>query len=630
MKYMSLHWKKLLASFLIGSATLGVAVTGAAESPFQITSNVKGYVTKTDPTNLPPEYLVSGSQNVIINDQEKVESRAGYELFGVASTTATAITSDFVWRNSGATSTSPSEILLRASGSVLQFYATSTFQDLSEQVSTDSPIRFSTVWSSTEQMDVLLFVNASSTLFEWSGGQATLASTTSTSIGINETIGENRFFLSGTRQLRLKDTSGTWQTFTYTGVGGAVSTFTGVTPDPTSFTFGTGASVVQAVRSNLNTPASGFVSDTIKVLNNQIWIGSKNSRQVFVSKDTSYTSFTFSSPRIAGEGALLTLDDTTIGFESPDDNKMLVFSGKDRVYQVSFEVSPSSTGNVEVPRVKPLLISAGQGAQSQELIGKIKQAVVWVSNNNELVELGQVENLPSSQAVAISDPIKPDFTAATFTNGDIEFWKNSIFISAPADGKVYIFDVAKRFWQAPQVLGVRRFSIFGNALYGHSNSVPETYKLFTGVNDNSNPISFKAHFSYRNGTRRDIMKNFDKFFTELYIAGNTKVTVSLLYEWKGAKQITEYDLDGAVTDFLFTPNASAALGVNPLGTNPLGGQLVAGENTPKYRRFKQIVPADYFEYQPRFESDSDDGAFQIVAFGANERQSGNLPVKIIK
>ena len=61
--------------------------------------------------------------------------------------------------------------------------------------------------------------------------------------------------------------------------------------------------------------------------------------------------------------------------------------------------------------------STGQGAISQELIGKIKQAVGWVSNNQELVELGQVENLTSPQAVAISDPIKPDFDGANFTNG---------------------------------------------------------------------------------------------------------------------------------------------------------------------------------------------------------------------
>ena len=602
---------------------------GASSEPFALVSSFKGYLTKSDATNIPPEYLISGSQNVIINDQEKVESRAGYELFAAASTTASAITSDFVWKHSGATSTLPAEILLRTADNGLYFYATSTFELLDTLISTSSPARFASVWNATEQLDVLLYVNASSTLFEWSGGQGILNATTSTTIVIDGVIGESRFFLNGTRRLRIKDTSGSWQTFTYTGISGN-STFTGVTPDPGTVSLSLDAPVVQAIRHNLNTPVAGFVSDTIGMLNNQVWIGSRTSRRVYVSQDTSYTSFTASSPRTTGEGATLTLDDTTVGFMAPDTEKMLVFSGKDRVYEVSFEVSSSDTGTVELPQIKPLLVSPGQGAQTQELIAKIKQAVVWVSNNSELVELGQIENLPGPQAIAISDPIKPDFAAANFTNGEIEFWRNSVFVTAPPDGVAYIYDLSKRFWQPPQTLAVRRVSVFDDALYGHSTNVPETYKLFTGVNDNGNPIAYKAHFSYQNHGRRDILKNFDRFFTELYIAGNTTVTVKLLYELLGAKQIAEYDLVGSNADFLFTPDSSAALGVNPLGTNPLGGSLSSAEDTPKYRRFRPLVPVDYFEYGVRFESDSDDGVFEILSFGPNARASGNAPVKLNK
>ena len=559
-------------------------------------------------------------------DQEKIESRAGYELFGAASTTATAITSDYVWRNSGATSTLPSEILLRSYENALEFYATSTFETLSTLISTSSPPRFASVWSSTEQMDLLVFVNASSTLFEWSGGQATYASSTATAIGINENIGQNRFYTQGTRQIRVKDSSGIWRVFTYTG--GINSTFTGVTPDPTAYTFAANASVVQAVRNTTNTPAPGYTSHFIDVLQNQLFIGSQNSRLVYISQNNSHTNFSKSSPRVPGEGETVTLDDATVGFKSPDNEKMLVFSGRDRVYQLSFETSPGSTADREIVKVKPLLVSSGQGALSQELIGKIKQAVIWVSNNKELVELGQVENLPSPQAVAISDPIKPDFIAASFANGEIEFWRNSVFITAPPDGKLFIFDLSKRFWQPPQIMGIRRLSVFDDVLYGHGQSVPETYKLFSGVSDNGNPIAFKAHFAYQNGNRRDILKNFDRFLTELYLASNTKITVSLLSEWKGSKGVTSYELDGSDGTFLFTPVSDASLGVNILGTNPLGGLLEAGEDTPKYRRFKPTVPVDFFEFQPRFESESDDGAFQILSFGANLQASGNSPTKL--
>ena len=613
--------KKLIVILLLISSPVLAADT------YQVVTGVRGYVSKSDPTNTPVDFLVRGSQNVIINDQEKVESRSGYELFGAASTT-NPVSADFTWKHSGATSTVPAEIFLRASDNTLQYYATSSFQDLFTQVSTSTPIRFATIWSTTELMDALLFVNASSTLFEWSGGQGTYSSDTSNTITINGTIDESRFFASGTRGLRVQDSSGVWREFAYTGQSG--SQFTSVTPDPTTYTFGTNARVVQQVRSNINKPAAGFVNHFVKVLNNQAFLGSQNSRTIFVSKDTSYTDFTFSSPRVAGEGALIRLDDTPIGFESPDDEKMLIFLGKDRIYQVTFEVSPGSTADREVPRVKPLFVSAGQGAISQELIAKIKQAVVWVSNNKELVELGQVANISSPQAIAISDPIKPDFKGADFTNGEIEFWQNSIFITDPPNSKVFVFDLSKRFWQPPQILGMRRLSQYGGLLYGHSNSVAETYKLFTGLNDNTNPIEAKAHFAYMNNGRRDALKNFNRYFTEVFLASNTKLDVSILIEWMGAKSIQTYQLDGADQKFLFAPVSDASLGVNPLGTNPLGGLTSAAEDLPKYRRFKPLVPSDYFEYQVRFESDGTDLAWQLLAHGANSKLSENSPVLLIR
>lgn len=626
---MILKYKKFIIGILailgIGGG-LGATQLGSVSENYQIISGIQGYVTKTDPTIIPAGYLVSGSQNVIINDQEKIETRAGYELFGAASTTALAITADYVWRNSGATSTVPSEIFLRVSDNTLQFYATSSWKDLWTQVST-SPVRFASIWSKTEIIDELLFVNASSTLFEWSGGQGILSATTSNTIVIDEVIGESRFLISGARQLRIENNSGGWTTYTYTGQSG--STFTGVTPNPSN-NLDTDAQVVQAVRSNTNNPAAGYVSDIIKILNNQVFIGSQNSRNVYISKNSSFTDYSFSSPRVVGEGDLITLDDVTIGMESPDNDQMLIFSGKDRIYQISFEVSSGSTGDRELTRVKPLLISSGQGALSQELIGKIKQAIVWVSNNKELVELGQVENLPSPQAVAISDPIKPDFANASFTNGEIEFWRNQIFISAPADGKVFIYDLAKRFWQPPQIMDVRRLSQYSDVLYGHSNSVPQSYKLFTGLNDNNNPIAAKAHFSYINGGDRTKLKNFNRFFTEMYLASNTKIDVSILYDWLGAKGITTYELDGSSQDFLFNPEESAALGVNPLGTNPLGGLTSSSDNLPKYRRFKPLTPKDYFEYQLRIESEGTDYAWQVLSVGTNSIISPNQPSKIIK
>ena len=126
-----------------------VPILGASiDTNYQVINGVRGYVTKTDPTNILPDTLVAGSQNVIINDQERVETRAGFELFGTASTTEKGIDSDFSWNTS-----SGSNVLVRVSNGVLQFYATSSFEDLFSKLSTSSPTRFATVWNNSQLED---------------------------------------------------------------------------------------------------------------------------------------------------------------------------------------------------------------------------------------------------------------------------------------------------------------------------------------------------------------------------------------------------------------------------------------------------------------------------------------------
>lgn len=79
----------------------------------------------------------------------------------------------------------------------------------------------------------------------------------------------------------------------------------------TTFTITAGNIVVQEVRNNLNQPASSNENHWIKVLNNQVFIGSKTSRILYISSNTSFTDYTNSTPRVTGEGAQLILDQKT-------------------------------------------------------------------------------------------------------------------------------------------------------------------------------------------------------------------------------------------------------------------------------------------------------------------------------
>jgi len=65
---------------------------------FDLVKEYSGYSNKKDITNLDSRYLVPPSQNVIINDGEKVSSRPGYSLYGASSVDTLPSTSSFEWK----------------------------------------------------------------------------------------------------------------------------------------------------------------------------------------------------------------------------------------------------------------------------------------------------------------------------------------------------------------------------------------------------------------------------------------------------------------------------------------------------------------------------------------------------
>lgn len=612
-------------------------------SVFQLVTGALGYRSRSDATATPPGFLVSGSQNVLINETtdeegDKVETRAGYELFGAASTDRNKIVSEFVFK------TKVGDVIMGRmdNNGDLEYYSeqSDAWEMLLTGLSTTKPLNWTTVWSNisgaAELLRLLLFVNNSSTLYAWSGATATYASVTATTLVINETISTRGFLANGTRSIRIKDSGGTWRETAYTAQSS--STFT-VSTDLTGFTFSANALVVQSVRTHTNTPASGFTNDVIRSLQNHVYVGSASSSIVYVSRSTDYTLFTFSSPRVPNEGAQLVIDDFCIGFETNiaqgGEESLVIFAGDDWIYRVQFQQLGDTTIQ-ETIIVKPIIVSSGQGAVEQGLIAKVKNSIIYINKYDELVELGVFENLTTIAQTPLSDPIKPDFLDANFAGGAIRFWRNNLYVTAPVTGKTFILAFkedqrgSRRFWQPPQVLPIGKMSDYNGNLIGHSGGVTESYTMFTGTNDNTMPIAFMAHFAYHNYGTREKLKNFDRYFTEMYISSNATVALKLIYEFLGSKTIQEYEFKGSQTTFLFTPSVGASLGVNSLGTSSLGGSPSIPEDFLKYRRFKPTVPVDFFEMQVRYECDNLDGQFQLLTHGANAQVSSNSPTKLIQ
>lgn len=71
--------------------------------------------------------------------------------------------------------------------------------------------------------------------------------------------------------------------------------------------------IFQKIVTNTDKPAANRINNTIWNFENQICLGSETDEQVYISKNTDYADFTYSTPRVPGEGALLTLDNIVRG-----------------------------------------------------------------------------------------------------------------------------------------------------------------------------------------------------------------------------------------------------------------------------------------------------------------------------
>ncbi len=553
------------------------------------------YRSKPDKTNAPRRTLVSPSQNVLINDGEKVITRAGYSLDGVANASITPIESGFTWNTSRGT-----ERVLRGYDDELEV----RFVDVDSNVTyeriasgwSDVDFSFATWWDTGENLEVLLFVVGDDNIYEWSGGTAELSSANANTITKKgtPTWAQAGFYTTGNKIVIINGTE-----YTYTG-GETTTTLTGVTPNPSAEA--AGSPMIQKIVTNANQPAANVVNDQIAVLNNQLYVIDETSNEVSISANDDYTDFTFSSPRVPGEGELLVLDAPGRA-AIPLDQDMLIADISDSWYRTSFEQITVSTTLQETLSVKKLRTGKGKGLKGRDLVANIGNAIAFISNDNTLEAIERAEQLELITTTNLSDPIKPDFDAEDFTNGHVFSHKNRIYIASPVNSKTYILEFRqtdeglKRFWQPPQILPIRRFVTVSDDIYGHSSAVPETYRLFDGTSDNDKPFFMRAAFSYNSFGERALLKSLDEWFTEGYISSNAQLELKLNFELDGIAQQLSVTIVGGDSDILFESEVSIALGDAPLGDEPLGITDTLATQQPKFRHIFPFAPKDFFEIQ---------------------------------
>ena len=602
---------------------------------YQLTEETLAYVTAENQTNTDERHLVAGSRNMLIDQQRKVSTRNGNSRIGAANESVTPTRNATTWGTSTST-----ELMIRGYDDEIEVWlgtisgiVVDAWTRILNGISTTAIPRFTIIYDETEGIDLLNFVVGDDKQYEWSGAVTTLASTTSNTITKNgtNTFAQDRFYSVGSKIVNINGTE-----YTYTG-GETTTTLTGVTPDPTGEA--ADSVVIQKVKTNDNTPADGRNNHYIGQYQNQVLVGSDEDDLIYVSNIANHISYSQSSPRIPGEGALLTLDGTCKGFGLLSD-RMIVFAGLNAVYSAVGLETVLNNVITETFEVNKYQLGQLQGAKNPETIVSIGDSILYLTNEPAIREITSLERISGgADPRTLSNPIKPDFDAEDWSNACATWFKNAYYLSAPTNGRVYILEFKedadgrlRRFWQAPQTMFIRPFSPFNGFLYGHSASVPESFKLFdadlfSDVNSSDEKVAIKcvAKYAYRNYGKRAVLKNFDEYFVEGEISPSTELLATILYDFGGNTQSLEKTIDGSDFNILEETLENVSLGQQPLGQSPLGGAVSAPDSTAKFRAIIELAKEDFFEMQAIYETDDTDKFWSIIAHGPNSQLSSRQP-----
>lgn len=434
----------------------------------------------------------------------------------------------------------------------------------------------------------------------------------------------SRFLTTGTRKILYQGVE-----YVYTG-GETTDTLTGLTAFPT---VAVGDQVWQTVITLPNSGAfsTSFKQDLIGVQLNQLILASTKSQEVYISSTTDYTNFTLTSPRAPADPAKVNMDNYATCIVPIDNPKATTSSvmfggGTNEFFQFAYQLSQDNTS--ELVRMIKLKTASGSGLISKGAITPIKYATAYISREPALdilenIEKGDKADLP------LSDSIKNDFDSYDFTNAHVKYWKRAIYIAIPSIGIVLVYDLMRNLWQPPQTLPISRFAIIGDWLYGHSSLTNETYKLFTGTDDNGVFIPQVARFAYNNGGRRDRIKNMSQYWSDGYISSNGTLNVNMYLGYNGTAGRKTMSISGGDTSITAARDGSM-LGDEPLGANPLGGEtLTVVADLSGMLRFWQedgMEAVDYNEHFVEYSMNTLGGQFAIVAHGSNQWDAGTSAV----
>lgn len=607
-----------------------------------LVSQFLGYNSSNDRTKIDKGFLVRGSKNVYKKVSGTFAVRPGLKRRGTADATLAGVDSSYEWQTSVAT-----ERPLRVCNGNLQVESdvvtsgTYVWYTLLSSLTTTAWV-FDTVWDNTLKKDFLVFVGGSSSLYRWEGGIAKISSTTINTIVLDRTVASAGFSTTSGSVI----INGT----TYTYSGSSASTLTGVAADPTGEA--ASSAVIAAVITNATTPVSGFTNDFLKVVNNQVYVGSYTSRLVYISGDASYINFSVPATRVAGDPELLTLDSLGKGI-GVRQGAAHIFGGTQDMYIISFENIEIAAALTQQTKVDKKEMANLEAPLNHNFIAPIGDDIVWVSQKQQLKSYGTYRELNQPVFPTLSLAVEEEWKDEDFTDGHLRSVGETLYATSPNNGRVWLYQIrsmvdeqgnvgAERLWQPPFIWNLARIAVIDGVEYGHSNANPQIYEMWDTLQyhddspaDEDLAYDCIAAFAYRQHGLREGLLGFDKYYVEGYISSGTELFGVAVLDYQGSSGVLESIINSSDSPVdTFSGSVGVSLGDSSLGDNPLGDSVSEEEadqdSLAKFRANVGVQTTDCFEYQLRLYSNTADARWEVLAIGANATKSTRKPTFVIK
>ena len=418
--------------------------------------------------------------------------------------------------------------------------------------------------------NLLVFCNAVDNYSTWSGATATVASVTSNTI-VTNTADLTLEGFSATGSLMVNGVE-----YAYTGISS--TTFTGVTPDPTSDNPGALTGVAQKHTEYASNPKGNI----LLTASARVWLSGVSQREstLYYSSVADASDFSAgTNPDDAGiedfpdGGGAITLLDSR-------ENQKIIIHKKDAVLLFRLEY----TDTAKIAYLDVVALSDDIGATNQKAGAGLNQVSYYTTGVEGIKDIQRSVFSSDLNIGSLTDIILPTLDGYDFSEAAMVYFppKKVLYLACKSSSSENHNDKIVSYYikQSTEgtVLGdisiddafIADWIVDGDTLYGFSSVDYKVYKMFDRKSARGASINHVWASKEETFGEPAQLKEFNTVYVEGFIASKTKVKISIQYGLLGANSAKDITLewDG---DYV-TDKKVSALGTDVIGTNSIGSR----------------------------------------------------------